>query len=194
MSRNTWIGIVILIVLAAVAWWYVGQSNTPAISETTQTSTQQTTEIATQQPVQQNAKTSQTNSTNPKTFQAVDGTAFTLGMGQIATDGPGGVTIKLKSVTGGQYPSTIVNVIDASSTMEAGLAETAKTWGLTQDEYGPGAGIGSYLSWSAKWGDEEWYDTNSSTGIVKLKVTAIDPTAQTVTFMVSTTPTPPDNG
>ena len=127
-------------------------------------------------------------------FNAAAGATFTLAMGQTASDGPGGITVKLKSVTGGQYPSTIVNVVSASSTVEAGLAETAKTWGLTQDEYVPGSGIGSELIWSAKWGYSSWPDTNATTGSVRLKVIAIDPVAQTVTFQINTDPVPPERG
>ena len=127
-------------------------------------------------------------------FNATAGATFTLAMGQTASDGTGGITVKLKSVTGGQHPSTIVNVVSASSTVEAGLAETAKIWGLTQDEYVPGSGVGSELIWSAKWGYSSWPDTNSPTGSVRLKVIVIDPVAQTVTFQVNTDPVPPERG
>lgn len=48
MSRNIWVGIIIVIALVAGGWWYLNQSSTPAASETTQSPTAQNTNVGTQ--------------------------------------------------------------------------------------------------------------------------------------------------
>lgn len=49
MTRNIWIGIVVVAVLLAGGWWYLNQSSAPVTSEATQLSTtQQNTDMGTQ--------------------------------------------------------------------------------------------------------------------------------------------------
>ena len=67
MTRNIWIGIVVVTVLVAGGWWYFNQSSVPVTSETTQLSTEQTTQQNTNtatQPVVNN-QPSQTAQTSP---------------------------------------------------------------------------------------------------------------------------------
>jgi len=58
MTRNIWIGIVVVIVLVAGSWWYLNQSSAPATSEATQLPT---TEQTTQQNTTSGTQSAQTN-------------------------------------------------------------------------------------------------------------------------------------
>lgn len=117
-------------------------------------------------------------------FNAVAGTTFTLTVGQSATDGTGGITIKLDSISSGQYPAANALVISASSTFEAYVTNLQKTWYTTPDLYSGSSG--SYLAWSAKYGDSTWPDLNSPTGTIILQVVSIDTSSKTATFKVRT--------
>lgn len=121
-------------------------------------------------------------------FNAVAGTTFTLTVGQSATDGTGGITVKLDSISSGQYPMASALVISASSTFEAYVTNLQKTWYLTPDLYSGSSG--SYLAWSAKYGDSAWPDLNSPTGTIILQVVSIDTSSKTATFKVRTQPFP----
>lgn len=68
MTRNIWIGIIVVIALVVGGWWYLNQSSAPATSDTTQFPTIQNTNTAPQTamnpaPVQQAPKT--TTQPNP---------------------------------------------------------------------------------------------------------------------------------
>jgi hypothetical protein len=121
-------------------------------------------------------------------FNPLSDPTFTLALGQSTTDGAGGVTITLYAIGSGENPSAVTTVVSASSTLEAYIAGTWPSLGLTPDEYA--ATAGHYLSASAKFGNAEWPDPNSPTGVVTITVTSIDMANQTVTFTVGTTPVP----
>ena len=71
MTRNIWIGIVVVIALVVGGWWYLNQSSAPVISETTQLpTTEQTTQQNTNagtQPVVNNQLTQPAQNPTPKT-------------------------------------------------------------------------------------------------------------------------------
>ncbi len=123
-----------------------------------------------------------------KGFKARDGNTFVLAVGKTTSDGPKGISVRLNSITPGQFPYVNTTIVSASTTFETYITNQQKTWNSSSDTYS--AGEGAYLEWSAKYGSTQWPDSNSPTGIVLLEVLSIDIPNQTVTFKVKTEPLP----
>ena len=178
---KTWIWVALaVIVTGGGAYWWMQQTPAPQIQANYP-------DTSTTQQTQQQSNTFVTP--NSVKFNATAGATFTLAVGQSANDGAGGITVKLDSITRGQYPYANVMVVSASSTFEANITSLQKMWNAQPDMYAGSAG--SYLAWSAKFGDNAWPDTNSSSGTVILQVVSVDTASQNVTFKVRTEPFPP---